>query len=414
MYLDSEAISKENSENCSGGAKPENLAYVIYTSGSTGKPKGVQICHQSLVNFLVSMRSSPGLTPKDTLLAVTTISFDIAALELYLPLIVGARVVLASRETAARWVQVARNIGKRAITVMQATPATWRLLLEAGWEGNNNFKILCGGEALPRDLAVELLKRGSSVWNMYGPTETTVWSTTSRITADGSPITIGRPIANTEVYVLDSHLEPVPVGVPGELYIGGAGVARGYLHRPELTAEKFIAHPFRDRESGARLYRTGDLARFRANGELECLGRIDNQVKVRGFRIELGEIESVLGQYPGVKQSVVVAREDTPGDKRLVAYVAVHKGQSLGVDALREFLKQRLPDYMLPSRFVFLDALPLTPNGKVDRKALPKTEESEVSSKRVSRSQEQHRIPTIENLGVRPQCSHYWRPAELL
>lgn len=367
-----EATCKERSENCFGGARPENLAYVIYTSGSTGKPKGVQICHKSLVNFLSSMRSSPGLAPEDSLLAVTTISFDIAALELYLPLIVGARLVLASRETAVDGYKLQKTLAGTATTVMQATPATWRLLLEAGWQGSNNFKILCGGEGLPRDLAVELLKRGSSVWNMYGPTETTVWSTTSRITADDSPtITIGRPIANTEVYVLDDDLEPVQVGTPGELYIGGAGVARGYLHRPELTAEKFIIHPFRDRESGARLYRTGDLARFRENGELECLGRIDNQVKVRGFRIELGEIESVLSQFPGVKESVVVAREDTPGDKRLVAYVTYRQAQSVEVDALREFLKKRLPDYMLPSQFVSLEALPLTPNGKVDRRALP-------------------------------------------
>jgi amino acid adenylation domain-containing protein len=366
-----ESISKERNENCLGGSKPDNLAYVIYTSGSTGKPKGVQICHESLVNFLVSMRSSPGLAPEDSLLAVTTISFDIAALELYLPLIVGARLVLATRETAVDGYLLQKTLASTAITVMQATPATWRLLLEAGWQGGNNFKTLCGGEALPRDLAVELLKRVSSVWNMYGPTETTVWSTTSRIASADGPITIGRPIANTEVYVLDDHLEPVPVGAPGELYIGGAGVARGYLNRPELTAEKFIAHPFHNPESGARLYRTGDLARFRANGELECLGRIDNQVKVRGFRIELGEIESILGQYPGVKESVVTAREDTPGDKRLVAYMVVRQAQSVEVDALREFLKQRLPDYMLPSQFVFLEALPLTPNGKVDRRALP-------------------------------------------
>lgn len=379
VCVDLEAICEERSENCSGGSRPENLAYVIYTSGSTGKPKGVQICNQSLVNFLVSMRSSPGLVPEDSLLAVTTISFDIAALELYLPLIVGARVVLASRETAVDGYKLQKTLASTTITVMQATPATWRLLLEAGWQGSNNFKILCGGEALPRDLAVELLKRGSSVWNMYGPTETTVWSTTSRIAAGDSPITIGRPIANTEIYVLDNHLEPVPVGVPGELYIGGAGVARGYLNRPELTAEKFIAHPFRDRESGAHLYRTGDLARFRANGELECLGRIDNQVKVRGFRIELGEIESVLGQYPGVKESVVTAREDTPGDKRLVAYVVVRQAQSVEVDALREFLKQRLPDYMLPSQFVPVEALPLTPNGKVDRRALPKPQQLTVT-----------------------------------
>jgi amino acid adenylation domain-containing protein len=381
VYVGSEAISKERSENCVGGAKPENLAYVIYTSGSTGKPKGVEICQRSLVNFLVSMRSSPGLVAEDALLAVTTISFDIAALELYLPLIVGARLVLANRETAMDGNELQSTLAGTAITVMQATPATWRLLLEAGWQGGGNFKILCGGEGLPRDLAVELLKRGSSVWNMYGPTETTVWSTISRIAGNDSLITIGRPIANTEVYVLDDYLEPVPVGIAGELYIGGAGIARGYLRRPELTTEKFIAHPFRDRESGARLYRTGDLARFRTNGELECLGRIDNQVKVRGFRIELEEIESVLGQFPGARQSVVVAREDTPGDKRLVAYVAVRQGQSVGRDALRKFLKERLPDYMLPSQFELLEALPLTPNGKVDRKALPKPGRPDVSQK---------------------------------
>jgi aspartate racemase len=379
VCVDLEAICKESVETCPGASKSENLAYVIYTSGSTGKPKGVQISHRSLVNFLVSMRSSPGLTAEDTLLAVTTISFDIAALELYLPLIVGARLVLASRETAADGYELRRILERTAPTAIQATPATWRLLLEAGWQGDKNLKILCGGEGMPRDLAAELLKRASSVWNMYGPTETTVWSTTSHITSDEGPITIGRPIANTEVHVLDSQLQPVPVGVSGELYIGGDGVARGYLHRPELTAEKFIPNPFRERDFGARLYRTGDLARYRANGEIECLGRIDNQVKVRGFRIELGEIESVLAEYPGTRQNVVVAREDTPGDKRLVAYVAVGQGKPLAADALREFLKQKLPDYMLPSRFVFLEALPLTPNGKVDRRALPVPEQLELT-----------------------------------
>lgn len=377
--IDSEVICEERVEYSGWRANPENLAYVIYTSGSTGKPKGVQVCHRSLVNFLVSMRLVPGLAKQDTLLAVTTISFDIAALELYLPLIVGAKLVLASRETAIDGYKLKRTLETARITVMQATPATWRLVLEAGWQGSDHLKILCGGEALPRDLAMELLKRTSSVWNMYGPTETTVWSTVSRIVADNGPITIGKPIANTEVYILDSHLEPVPVGVPGELYIGGAGVARGYLHRPELTAEKFIKHPFRGQASDARLYRTGDLARFRANGELECLGRIDNQVKLRGFRIELGEIESILSQYPGVKQAVVVAREDTLGDERLVAYATLHPGQSLLIGALREFLKQRLPEYMLPSQFEVLGTLPLTPNGKVDRKALPKPGHPELS-----------------------------------
>ena len=398
VYVDSEVIDKERSENCSTGATSDNLAYVIYTSGSTGKPKGVQICHQSLVNFLVSMRSTPGLTPEDTLLAVTTISFDIAALELYLPLIVGARIVLVSRETAADGYQLREKLERIAPTVMQATPATWRLLVEAGWRGSKNLKILCGGEAMPRALAGELLNRALTVWNMYGPTETTVWSTTSQITSSDAPITVGKPIANTEIYVLDNHLEPVPVGVSGELYIGGDGVARGYLHRPDLTAEKFVLNPFRDQRCGARLYRTGDIARFRTNGELECLGRIDNQVKVRGFRIELGEIESVLGQYPGVKQAVVVTREDSPGDKRLVAYVAVNQGQSPGVDALREFLKRTLPDYMLPSRFVPLEALPLTPNGKVDRRALPVPEQLELTPQKghvVSRNSIESRLIKI-------------------
>ena len=371
VCIESDAISRESPENCCTQVQPENLAYVIYTSGSTGKPKGVEIFHRALVNFLFSMESRPGVAADDVLLAVTTISFDIAALELYLPLIGGACVVLVSRETAADGYKLRDTFERSAATMMQATPATWRLLVEAGWQGSKRLKVLCGGEAMPRDLAGELLKRSSTVWNMYGPTETTVWSTTGQITSNNGSITIGRPIANTEIYVLDSNLEPVPVGTSGELYIGGDGVARGYLHRPDLTAEKFISHPFRAKGCGARLYRTGDLARYRSNGEIECLGRIDNQVKVRGFRIELGEIESVLAEYPGAKQNVVVAWDDPSGDKQLVAYIAVGRAKPLAADALREFLKGRLPDYMVPARFVFLEALPLTPNGKVDRKALP-------------------------------------------
>jgi amino acid adenylation domain-containing protein len=382
VCLDSETLSEQGVENCHRTATPDNLAYVIYTSGSTGKPKGVQICHRSVVNFLISMKSSPGLTPEDTVLAVTTISFDIAALELYLPLIVGARLVLASRETAQDGYKLRSTLESKAITVMQATPATWRLLLEAGWQGGDNLKVLCGGEALPGELAVELLNRSSSVWNMYGPTETTIWSTISKVVPGQEPIAIGKPIANTEVYVLDRNLQPVPLGVAGELYIGGDGLARGYLRRPELTSEKFIPHPFNGSAFRTRLYRTGDLARFRANGDLECLGRTDNQVKVRGFRIELGEIETALARYPGVKQNVVVAREDTPGDKRLVAYLTVHPGQSFVFDALREYLRQRLPEYMLPSHFEILKSLPLTPNGKIDRKALPKPKGPQLSEKK--------------------------------
>jgi amino acid adenylation domain-containing protein len=375
----SKALSQETIENCLSGIKPNNLAYVIYTSGSTGKPKGVQISHRSLVNFLTSMQTKPGMTVKDTLLAVTTISFDIAGLELYLPLTVGARVVLVSRETAADGQHLREKLATSGATWMQATPATWRLLLESGWEGREKLKILCGGEALPRDLAKELAVRASSLWNLYGPTETTIWSTVHEISSTEGPVLIGRPIANTQIYILDKYLKPVPVGVPGELYIGGDGVAQGYLNRPELTAEKFIFNPFRMDTRTARLYRTGDLARYHADGNIECLGRLDHQVKVRGFRIELEEIESVLNRHPGVQQTVVVAREDIPGDKRLVAYLVPARQPAPTSSELRSFLRRQLPEYMLPSAFVILETIPLTPNGKVDRRALPPPEQSDLS-----------------------------------
>jgi amino acid adenylation domain-containing protein/non-ribosomal peptide synthase protein (TIGR01720 family) len=355
------------------GVDPGNVAYVIYTSGSTGKPKGVQIPHAAVVNFLSSMSRQPGLTRADTLLAVTTLSFDIAGLELYLPLVVGARLVLASRETAQAGEELAALMARCGVTAMQATPATWRLLLAAGWTGSRDLKILCGGEALPRDLASQLLGACGSLWNVYGPTEATIWSTLDRVMAEG-PITIGRPLDNTGIYLLSRRLKPVPVGVPGELLIGGQGLARGYRGRPDLTAERFIPHPFAalQGEPGARLYRTGDLARHLPDGRVEFLGRIDHQVKVRGFRIELGDIEAALGQHPAVAQAVVVAREDTPGSKRLAAYLVTSAGQQPpGVTELRAFLKEKLPEYMIPALFTFLPTLPLTPNGKVDRRALP-------------------------------------------
>ena len=345
---------------------PDNLAYVLYTSGSTGKPKGVQISQRALVNFLTSFQREPGLTAHDVLLAVTTLSFDIAGLELWLPLITGARVVIADRATVTDGAALARLLGISGATVMQATPATWRMLIQAGWSGTPGLKILCGGEALPADLAEQLLARGGAVWNLYGPTETTVWSAVSRVWP-GQPVVIGRPLANTTFYVVDRHWQPVPVGVPGELLIGGAGLARGYLNRPELTAEKFVAHPFR---AGARLYRTGDLMRYRADGTLEFLGRLDHQVKVRGFRIELGEIEAALRDAPEVRDVVVIAREDVPGDKQLVAYLLSHDGQ-LPAAELRGRLRAKLPEYMVPAEFVTLARFPLTPNGKVDRRALP-------------------------------------------
>ena len=359
----------ESEENPTPNTDASNLAYVIYTSGSTGKPKGVQIPRSALSNFLHSMSERPGITSQDTLLAVTTLSFDIAGLEIHLPLSLGARVVLMRRENAADGGKLAERIKNSGATIMQATPATWRLLLESGWQGNKQLKILCGGEALPRELANQLIEKSASLWNMYGPTETTIWSTVHQVSSTEGPVLVGRPIANTRIYILDRYMQPTPIGVPGELCIGGTGVARGYLNRSELTEEKFIADPF-SQEPGARIYRTGDRARYLADGNIELLGRIDHQVKVRGFRIELGEIEAVLREHPALRDAVVLAREDVPGDKRLVGYVvAADTPPTTG--ELRSFLQQKLPDYMVPGVFVFLEALPLTPNGKVDRRALP-------------------------------------------
>ena len=313
-----QAIALESVENLARSSGADNLAYVIYTSGSTGRPKGGQVSHGALVNFLDSMSREPGLTEDDALLAVTTLSFDIAGLELYLPLIKGARLVLASREMASDGEQLLKKLD--SITMMQATPTTWRLILDAGWERPLPVKALCGGEAFPRELASQLLGRTASLWNMYGPTETTIWSAIHHVERGDGPVSIGRPIANTRIYLLDARLEPVPFGVAGELYIGGDGVARGYLGRPGLTAERFIPDAFGG-EIGARIYRTGDLARYRPDGNIEYMGRIDFQVKVHGHRIEPGEIEEVLAQHKAVREVVVIAREDQPTDKRLVAYI---------------------------------------------------------------------------------------------
>jgi amino acid adenylation domain-containing protein len=299
-----------------------NLAYVIYTSGSTGKPKGVQISHRALVNFLSSMRVSPGLDAQDTLLSVTTSSFDIFGLELWLPLTTGAKVVIAPQELGMDGHQLAKLMAARDVTVMQATPSTWRILLESGWQGSPRLKVLCGGEAWPAQLAAELLTKCHSLWNMYGPTETTVWSAVLQI-LPGNPVLIGPPVANTQFYVVDKFMQLAPVGVPGELLIGGDGLARGYLKRPELTAEKFIANPFSS-EADSRLYRTGDLVCRLEDGNLQFLSRLDHQVKIRGFRIELGEIEAALRQHPAVRQTAVIVREDTPADKRLVAYLVAN------------------------------------------------------------------------------------------
>ncbi len=371
VYLDADKAEIDHQANGtpSVSATSEDLAYVIYTSGSTGKPKGVEVSHRAVVNLLSSMRKKPGLNSKDTLLAVTTLSFDIAGLEMYLPLSVGAKLVIASRESAADGAQLLARLVTSGATVIQATPVTFRFLIEAGWTGNPKLKVLCGGEALPRELANQLAERTGSLWNMYGPTETTIWSSTVQVQPGNGPVTIGLPIDNTQFYVLDEHGQVVPIGVPGELHIGGDGVARGYFQRPELTTAKFVRNPF-SIDPTARFYKTGDLVRRLPDGTLEFLGRIDNQVKLRGFRIELGEIETILARYPGIREAVVTLREDVPGDRRLVAYVTSDH-QGLTVTAVREFMTGKLPNYMLPSAVVRVDAMPLTPNGKVDRKALP-------------------------------------------
>ncbi len=350
--------------------RAEDLAYVIYTSGSTGRPKGVQVEHRNMVSFLEAMRREPGLSSSDVLLAVTTPTFDISGLEFWLPLSVGARVVIASKTDVLDGASLINLIEEHSVTILQATPATWRLMLSAGWTGAPRLKALCGGEALPRELATELLGCVGELWNMYGPTETTVWSTVGRVLDASGPISIGRPIANTRVYVLNPSGKTVPIGFIGELCIGGEGVARGYLNRPELTAEKFVDIVAGSRTT-ERVYRTGDMARFRFDGRLEFLGRRDHQVKLRGHRIELAEIEAALAGVPEVKQSVVIVREFDDGDERLVGYVTIWPDARFDIEAARATLRARLPDYMVPNQFVVLAFMPLTPNGKLDRKALP-------------------------------------------
>ncbi|MFV3130815.1 amino acid adenylation domain-containing protein [Niveispirillum sp. KHB5.9] len=344
-------------------------AYILYTSGTTGRPKGVVVSQHNLGNFLLAMRDLLGTGPGDRLLAVTTLSFDIAGLELFLPLSVGGAVELATAEEGRDGVKLARRLADCRPGLMQMTPAGWRLLLAAGWRPDPGLTMLVGGEALPRDLADALLPEGAgcTLWNMFGPTETTIWSTAQKVARGPGPVPIGRPIGNTRVYIVDAAGRPVPMGVTGELLIGGDGVATGYHDRPDLTADRFQPDPF---VPGGRVYRTGDLARWRGDGVLLFQGRADHQVKLRGFRIELEEIEAVLVTHAGVAEAVAAVRPGADGEGRLAAWI-VPDGAAPGADALLAHLAERLPPYMLPTAWTFLAALPRTPNGKIDRKALP-------------------------------------------
>jgi amino acid adenylation domain-containing protein len=354
-----------SAENLGTPADGQQLAYILHTSGSTGRPKGVQVSQRAFGNFLHSMRTVPGIERDDNLVAVTTLSFDIAGLELFLPLTVGAQVTVADRQTAGDPTALGRLLENA--TVLQATPVTWRMLIANGWQGNKNLTALVGGEAVPPELVVQLRPLVRAVWNMYGPTETTIWSTCAKL--DGR-VTVGKPIANTCVHVLDRDLTPVPVGMLGEVYIGGAGVARGYIGRPGLTAERFLPDPV----CGGRMYRTGDLARYDPEGHLYVTGRADSQVKIRGFRIELGEVETVLATHPMVQLAVATTRPEPSGEQRLDAYVLPMAGARPSPAELRDHLKDKLPAPMVPARIGVVTELPMTPNGKVDRAALPEIE----------------------------------------
>lgn len=372
---------------------PDNLAYILYTSGSTGNPKGVMIPHKALTNFLLSMGEVPGLCSSDRLLAVTTICFDIAGLEMYLPLIKGAACYICSTEKQKNLEKLKEEIRRIKPTIMQATPATWNALFKLGWRNEERVKILCGGEALPEQLRQYFWKTNSDVYNMFGPTETTIWSTVKHITCD-ELVTIGTPIANTQIYILNEEKMPVPIRATGELYIGGDGLAKGYLNMPEKTKERFVDNPF---QKGTKLYRTGDVARFMENGEIDFLGRMDNQVKIHGFRIELDEIETVMNKYPGIKEAVVVIHNSN-GSKQLRAFYVQKENTTNKIvqKELKSYLQKWLPTYMVPSVITEIDSIPLTPNGKVNRLVLSKMQGGQTERKKQGPRAEQKNSAEIE------------------
>lgn len=381
VEMDAEWVQIEANDNALQSAdavvSPEDLAYVIYTSGSTGRPKGVQVPHRALTNFLWSMAKTPGMGPQDHLAALTTICFDIAGLELYLPLLAGAVVEIVPTAICRDGLLLKEFLEGSPANIVQATPATWQMLIGAEWAGSSKLKVLCGGEPLPSSLARDLLARCKELWNLFGPTETTIWSSCCRI-LDPGKITIGEPIANTQFYVLDAFQNPVPLGLPGELYIGGDGVAAGYLGRPDLTETKFVPDPFHGQE-GAKMYRTGDMVRYLRDGGLQYMSRMDGQVKLRGYRVELGEIEALIGQDPDVSQALAILTDDGGSAKRILAY-AVLRNEAAGIiPAILDRLKAQLPSYMVPAAIIPLKAFPLLPNGKVDRNSLPKSVETRPS-----------------------------------
>lgn len=370
---DRSSIERQDPQAMESKVELDDLAYVIFTSGSSGRPKGAMLAHRGLANLLREMARTPRLAAGEVMLGVTTPAFDLSVPDLYLPLSTGATLVLASAEQAADPRELALLIEAHGVDLLQATPSTWRMLLDGGWSGRRSLRAVTGGEALPPALARELLERVAELWNFYGPTEATVWSTCVRIT-DPTQITIGRELPGVSARIVDADGEPVPDGTAGELLIGGVQVARGYLGRPDLTAERFIPDRFSD-VAGALLYRTGDQARRRSDRAIDFLGRLDHQVKLRGYRIELGEIESVLEEHYSVAEAVaIVSSETPPREPRLLAYVVPARGSEVEPEKLRDALQARLPAYMIPATICPLERMPLTPNGKVDRRALPAPE----------------------------------------
>lgn len=383
LDADWQGIANESEDNPESHCTPENLAYVIYTSGSTGRPKGVSVSHSSVVHLVRECQAVLAFGIDDVWTAVHSYAFDLSVWEMFGALLSAGRLVVVPFWVAQSPSDFHQLLRTQGVTVLSLTPSAARQLLDATKKipSGDDLSLrlfICGGEALPSNLAAELLEWKVPLWNFYGPTESTVWATIKEVKPEnltGGSISIGRAICDLETYILDPKLGPVSAGLEGELHLGGAGLARGYLNRPGLTAERFVPNTFGN-QPGARLYKTGDLARFLPDGNIEYLGRIDHQVKVRGYRIELGEIEAALEAYPGIEMSVLMAREDQPGSKRLVAYIVPRQEATLSVGELRNYLKEKIPQYMVPAIFLLLEKFPLTPNGKIDRHALPSPDEA--------------------------------------